>query len=215
MTELQRLRDRVDQLQAIIGVDRSTTGRLRDAFGLEIEQAETVGMLYARDFVTRDGLFTVLYGGRPESEWPNDKSLDALMSKLRKRLGEHGITVETKWGEGWFLPPASRSVIRQVIAPNEEDTVERYRQAFGLQPKQARILVMMLERPSVTAVTLQGLVNGYGAARLQIHRMRRRLEPFGITIVGSYGRWSLPEASRLSLETLGNAFLHGAEHARS
>src|SRR5258708_6379205 len=47
--ETDRLRDRVEQLEQLVGVDRSLTSRLRTAFGLEPGVAQVMGMLLKRD----------------------------------------------------------------------------------------------------------------------------------------------------------------------
>src|SRR5258705_13371921 len=62
--ETDRLRDRVEQLEQLVGVDRSLTSRLRTAFGLEPGVAQVMGMLLKRDFVTHDALYVVLYSAR-------------------------------------------------------------------------------------------------------------------------------------------------------
>src|SRR5258707_3460553 len=49
--ETDRLRDRVEQLEQLVGVDRSLTSRLRTAFGLEPGVAQVMGMLLNREFV--------------------------------------------------------------------------------------------------------------------------------------------------------------------
>jgi len=41
--ETDRLRDRVEQLEQLVGVDRSLTSRLRTAFGLEPGVAQVMG----------------------------------------------------------------------------------------------------------------------------------------------------------------------------
>jgi DNA-binding response OmpR family regulator len=122
MSELAQLKDRIAQLEELIGIDRSLTGQLREAFGLEPNQAEILGMLYRRQFVTRDGLYTVLYGDRPEEEWPEDKVLDSQVSKLRKALRaaakrrrEQPVEFITKWGEGWQMSPATKACISKAI----------------------------------------------------------------------------------------------------
>jgi hypothetical protein len=208
MIELQRVQDRVQQLLEVLGADEDLSARLMAAFGLaEKDHAVMLGMLYRRDVVTRDGLYTVLYGDEAEHEWPNDKIMDQRLFKLRASLKVHSIEVETVRALGWRISKeAKASIKRTVEGPTHEEIVERYRSAFGLQPKQARILALMMGRPAVTAVSLQDIVSGYGAARLQIHRMRRTLAPFGIDIIGNHGRWSLGTSDRSIVETMGNAF---------
>jgi len=206
--DLQRLQDRVQQLLEVIGADDDLSARLMAAFGLaEKDHAIMLGLLYRRDLVTRDGLYTVLYGDEAEHEWPNDKIMDQRLFKLRASLKVHSIEVETVRALGWRISRDAKAAIKRAVeGPTHEEIVERYRIAFGLQPKQARILALMMERPAVTAVNLQDIVNGYGAARLQIHRMRRTLAPFGVDIIGNHGRWSLGTSDRAIVETTGNAF---------
>jgi hypothetical protein len=115
---VEQLRYRIEQLEALLGVDRSTGGRMREAFGVEPLHGQILGMLYTRDFVTRDGLYTVLYEGRPESEWPDEKVLDVQICKLRARLEKNGhgfVKIETKWGEGWFIPKAVKVMMRAIL----------------------------------------------------------------------------------------------------
>lgn len=118
----QHLHDRITALEEILGQDQSLTGRLRDAYQLEPIHAQILGMLYKRDFVTRDGLYTVLYEGRPESEWPEEKILDVQMCKLRKHLKKRGekIIIATKWGQGWVLSQDSRSAIKAKLGPRPD-----------------------------------------------------------------------------------------------
>jgi len=116
MSEVQFLRDRIEQLEELLGIDRSTNGRIRDALKLEPLHAQIVGMLFMREFVTRDGLYTVLYTGRPESEWPDEKILDVQICKLRPHLKPHGIEIKTKWGEGWSMSREDKAKLRSLIA---------------------------------------------------------------------------------------------------
>lgn len=118
---LQQALDRIEQLEALQGVDRSTTARLREAFGLEPGWAEMLGHFYARrGVVSRNSLYTVLYEGRPECEWPDEKIMDVQLSKMRKHLRNNGHkdlcdAIETKWGEGWALTPAGKAIIRRAL----------------------------------------------------------------------------------------------------
>ncbi len=117
---VQRLRDRIEQLEGQLCVDRSTVGRMREAFGLEPIHAQILGMLFSREFVTRDGLYTVLYEGRPECEWPGEKMLDVQMCKLRSALKRAGleIVIETKWGEGWHIGRDDKAKVGERIEKN-------------------------------------------------------------------------------------------------
>jgi DNA-binding response OmpR family regulator len=122
MSEIQALRDRIEQLEGVLGVDRSTAGRIRDALGVEPLHAQILGMLISRDFVTRDGLYTVLYQGRPECEWPEDKILDVQICKLRAHLKRRDIDlpIQTKWGEGWSMTREAKAWLRAIIAGHDK-----------------------------------------------------------------------------------------------
>lgn len=112
---VQRLKDRIEQLEEVLGVDRSATGRIREALGIEPRHAQIVGMLLSRNFVTRDGLYTVLFGALPDSEWPEETELDAKMCRLRPKLQKFGISIETKHGEGWSMSRADKAKLRRII----------------------------------------------------------------------------------------------------
>jgi hypothetical protein len=147
---VERLRYRIEQLEELLGADRSMTGRMREAFGVEPLHGQILGMLYARDFVTRDGLYTVLYEGRPECEWPDEKVLDVQLCKLRAQLKRNGFSfaIETKWGEGWYISKVDKDAMRRILdappdaipaippsdvpplAPGAAETIKARRMAF-------------------------------------------------------------------------------------
>jgi hypothetical protein len=112
---VQRLQDRVDQLLNVLGAHQSLTDRLRAVYGLDVEVAVMFGMLYRRDFVTRDGLYTVMYEDRPECDWPEEKVLDVHLFKLRKAIQGSGIEIVTKWGAGWSMPAASKALVKEKL----------------------------------------------------------------------------------------------------
>jgi hypothetical protein len=109
-----------------LGVDRSTNGRIREVLGIEPRQAQIIGMLPSREFVTRDGLYTVLYEGLPECEWPDEKILDVQICKLRVQLKQRDadrvqvgqsslrLEIKTKWGEGWLMSREDKAKGRPV-----------------------------------------------------------------------------------------------------
>lgn len=111
------MRDRVLQLEQILGIDSSETGRIREAFGLEPDLARILGMLLKRNFVSHESLYTVMYGHRPECEWPDAKVLDVQICKLRRRLKTYEITIKTRWGEGWSISIANKAKARAVLDP--------------------------------------------------------------------------------------------------
>lgn len=140
MSEVERLRERVEQLEGVIGLDRSGKSKLSEAFPtMEPGLAEILAMLLKRDFVTRDGLYTVTYGARPEVDQPDERVLDVQICRLRAHLKPFGITFETATDAGWFMPKPQKTKLRAAIenapAPNLEaiarlEEQKRKRQAF-------------------------------------------------------------------------------------
>lgn len=122
--QVQALVDRIEQLEEILGQDRSLVSRLSAIYNLERMHAQIIGIFFKREYVTREGLYIVLFGMRPESDQPTFKFLDLQMHKLRNRLcrGKHRLKIVTKRGEGWQMTRDSRAAI--VKALNEHDDLQ-------------------------------------------------------------------------------------------
>jgi hypothetical protein len=67
--------------------------------------------------------------------------------------------------------------------------------AFKLSPAGARILSLMMRLPYVTPEMLEGRLNLATAAKVAIHRLRKRLKPFDIVVSSkhSVGYWLEPD----------------------
>src|ERR1035437_4258310 len=97
MSELQRLRDRIEQLESLLGLDRNIAGRLRDAFMITRAQAETLCFMLRRNFVSHEALYITLYGARPDCDQPDPRIMDVQVHHLRTALRKHGIALKTRW----------------------------------------------------------------------------------------------------------------------
>lgn len=119
MNELQRLRDRVDELEDLLGIKQSFVGQLRASFGLSDELAKTLGVLLNKNTASEDVLYAALYGNRPERDQP---TAEAIIRKhihyLRKRLKPHGIEIKNVWGQGWVLPPEHKQTVKELVPQN-------------------------------------------------------------------------------------------------
>lgn len=194
--DIQRLQDRVAELEHILGLDRTLTSKIREMFALEPEHAALLAVLYRREFVTRDALYAVLCSDKPECDWPDIKTMDNRIFKIRRKLEGHGITIDTTVGEGWSMPAQSRATMRMLIEPRHDEVVERYRSVFGLQPKQAQILALMMDKPAVTMSGLRHITSSFNAAYWHIAQIRGALDEYEIEVSTSCGRWSLPEMAK-------------------
>jgi DNA-binding response OmpR family regulator len=113
---MTQLRERIDQLETVIGFNRKATAQVADAFPkMEPALAEILSMLLKRDFVTRDGLYTVLYGARADVDMPDEKVMDTQICRLRAHLKKHDVTFETAKDSGWFMPKPQKARVRALI----------------------------------------------------------------------------------------------------
>lgn len=112
---IDRLKSRIEELEGVLGVDRTYSGRLKESFGVEPGLAPILGMLLKRNFVSHESLYIVLYCDRPEADWPEPKVLDVQICKLRKRLKMFGLEIKTRWGEGWSMTVADKVKARAIL----------------------------------------------------------------------------------------------------
>lgn len=122
LNDIERLRERIEMLEDVIGVHSTMTDRIEGAFGLKPRLAKMLGMLYQRSYVTRDGLYTVLYGDRHEVEQPAMKILDVHACMLRRHLRGLGIEFETKFGIGWQMSSSCKARVKEIISQSEQPT---------------------------------------------------------------------------------------------
>lgn len=115
-TEVQKLRDRVQELEALLGRDRKLTDRVRIAFGIEHDQAEILALIVNRHIATYDAIFTVLYGALPECDQPDSNVMETQVSKLRKALKDHGIKIVTNYDTGWSMSREDKNKIKRTLA---------------------------------------------------------------------------------------------------
>lgn len=118
--DIDQLRDRVDQLERVLGIDQSMTMRLRTALKITADQAKILGMMLRRARVTRDGIFDALYGDKPDCDWPDEHVLDVQISHLRAALKVFRIEFVTFVGDGWSMEPAEKLRLRQLLDAHEE-----------------------------------------------------------------------------------------------
>ena len=87
MSELQRLRDRVEELELILGMGEDDISLIRQITGLTPTQATLVSILYRRRVtLTKETLYQAIYGGVAECDQPQVRVLDALIHQARKAL---------------------------------------------------------------------------------------------------------------------------------
>jgi two-component system, cell cycle response regulator CtrA len=103
-----RLRGRIDQLEAAMGLDYMPPMEWR----LTQAEAKVMGCLLAREFCSKDTLMAALYrnDGRDEAE---PKIVDVFICKIRKKVSPFGVIIHTSWGQGYYLDQASRATLKE------------------------------------------------------------------------------------------------------
>jgi hypothetical protein len=92
MTEVEAdaLRNRVEELQSLLGVGNDDVSQLLAVLDATPQQCEMIGFMLRRSVATRTALHTVLFGARPDCDQPEIKLIDVQMVKVRKALEKGG-----------------------------------------------------------------------------------------------------------------------------
>jgi hypothetical protein len=127
----QRLQDRVQELEALLGVGNDDVSRLMTVLDATPQQCEMVGFMLKRAVATRTGMFIALFGARPECDQPDMKLIDVQMVRVRVALGALGIEVHTAWGAGgWSLSTTDKARLRRLMSEGGGPAVADAREAL-------------------------------------------------------------------------------------
>jgi len=79
-------------------------------------QASLLAVLINRSEVSRDTLHQIIESRRPAGkEETNPKMVDVVICNLRKRLKPFSLSVKTLWACGYFIEPAQRREILEMV----------------------------------------------------------------------------------------------------
>lgn len=112
--ELQLLRDRVQELEELLGLSMEQRD-LMSPLKLSPQQTALLGLIYRGNLIRRTAAYTSIFGARLECEQPDDKILDVQLSRLRAALKPRGITIETHRGVGWSMSSDNKERLRTAI----------------------------------------------------------------------------------------------------
>ena len=113
-SETARLRDRVEELERLLGM-HPVLPRLWRLTGRE---ADVLGILLRRQVMTHTQLFEAIWGGDSDR---SIKIVEVVVCKLRAKLRPHGIAIRTEHGVGYFIPPESKATARAQIVSHERE----------------------------------------------------------------------------------------------
>jgi hypothetical protein len=121
--ENERLRDRLEELEGLLGVSRPLPPSLPSRIGGRNWSRPScwrlLNFLIARRYVTRDGVVIALHD-RGGDRIPDAKIVDIWICHLRRFLKLHGIEIRTHWGEGWSLSREMKEKAKALVKRLEE-----------------------------------------------------------------------------------------------
>lgn len=111
LAENDALRERVIQLEQALtgGYDRIPIA------GITATEAAVLATIAGNEAgVRKEAIFNALYALRGAGEVPEIKIVDVYVCKLRKKLADRGLRIETVWGWGYRMPAESRETLEQL-----------------------------------------------------------------------------------------------------
>jgi hypothetical protein len=120
MTRALSLAEENDHLRAQLRQLQQALGRgLRWPAEWQLSPAETtmLGVLVSRELATRAAIMCALYGDRPDP--PDERILNVLAFKLRRKLAPYGFTIITRRWHGLAVPAEQRARLRAAALPDQ------------------------------------------------------------------------------------------------
>lgn len=109
--ENEQLRDRLAILENVLGLVQ----KFPPTLPFTPSEGRVVGLLMSQGFVRKEAIFSLLYDNRP-NEIPEPKIVDVFICKIRAKLKKFTeVRIETKWGEGYYIPTQDKPVLRKLI----------------------------------------------------------------------------------------------------
>lgn len=111
--ELAEARERVRLLETELGADELVPISLP----LTPMQRRLLGVILKRPLATKSNLMVAVLGSRLSGDdTPDPKIVDVQVCHLRRKLGPLGISIETKWGEGYWMTAEAKALVHAMAA---------------------------------------------------------------------------------------------------
>jgi two-component system, cell cycle response regulator CtrA len=114
MSELQRALDRIDELEELLGLQV----HLPNMFGLTPLEVKIVGLLTKRNIVSRDIIYSALYGSLPDCDQPDPKTIEVHICKVRRKLSAYGLEIKNRYSVGYYIEDDVRSALKDLTKFN-------------------------------------------------------------------------------------------------
>jgi hypothetical protein len=90
---------------------------IKRVFGLPTQLAKLLQILLKKDLVRKNDLSELISTFYGTKQYHNADRM--VVYRLRSRLQKQGFVVFAQYGEGYYLSPSDRSLIRGRLAPRE------------------------------------------------------------------------------------------------
>lgn len=88
---------------------------IKREYRLTPQETRLLTLMYRRLHVTRDSIMSALYDDQAHGDCAYPKIIDVLICRLRKKLREFDIHIETIHSAGFRLLPASKVHIKDML----------------------------------------------------------------------------------------------------
>jgi len=95
-----------------IAIQRATT--------LTRTEAAILSVLLERETITNDAVLRAIYPRRTDGDMPQSGIVDVCVCKIRAKLKDAGIAIETLRGVGYQMPASSKARLRDMISAKPE-----------------------------------------------------------------------------------------------
>lgn len=114
----QQLIDRVEELEQVLGSDRSLADHIKLKLGGQPRACVVLGMLLSREFVSKEALMLAIYGG-DHDDAPGTKIANTYIHKVRQMIRPLNCEVKIVWGKGYMMELADRKRVGLFLAMNQ------------------------------------------------------------------------------------------------
>lgn len=118
--ENEELRERIISLEEILGFRLE----IPLVLGLTSSEARVLGFLMKRESATKHQIMDAVYSLRP-NEVPEIKIVDVFICKIRRKVKDFDIEIETLWGQGYRLTPDAKEKIEGLMMKQNQTSAQR------------------------------------------------------------------------------------------
>src|SRR5271169_2315840 len=110
MMKEQQLRDRIEELEDLLGLKADRLALMRSALGLTSTEAKMVSFLSRRELASLSEIHDALYSWRSECDQADLRSLSTLIHHARRKLDKFGVVIRTMYASGYFINKEDKAI---------------------------------------------------------------------------------------------------------